>query len=216
MSDSHAARRHRVAPGDSLVSLAARYGIPLSKLQDENTELLARGRHAGALHPGDEVLIPPKVRRSEAGATEQRHRFRARRPRAEVRIRIAELGIPRADEAYRVVVDGRPLDEEARMTSSDGLARFPIPADAQRVTIVIGEYEDEYELEIGHVDPIDTPRGMHGRLKNLGLYGGRVDGPYDAESRAAASRLVGRDPAVDTTSPESLELRSRLEDAYGS
>ena len=208
---------HIVRPGECMISLAARERLPLQKLLDANRELMSVRKDPGILLVGDEVVIPQRKLRTETCATGRRHRFVARQLRAEIRVRLVEFGQPRANETYSLVVDGEPVEGEDFVTDADGLAECPIPPHAKTVTIVIGEEEDEYELQLGTLDPIDAPSGIHGRLKNLGVYHGSVGAPLNGTSTRALSDLLRETPGQNLAPDARSEtVRNALKEHYGS
>ena len=219
MPSDEADTQVKVEPGDCLLSLACRSGVPVQRIIDhpDNAELMrTRGHQASHLVPGDVVTIPPLQRKVEDGATEQRHRFRKTVPNAVLRIHLSEMGQPRAQESY-VVLDeqGRKLkefEEQEKTTDDQGLVTCEIPADAERVTVVIGEFQDEYEIHLGHIDPIDTVSGVHGRLQNLGYYDDDLYTDFDEGSRLAASEYLEAQGVEepDVSEPNDQKLKDAL------
>ena len=45
--------------------------------------------------------------------------------------------------------------------------------------------DDVYELNLGHLDPVEGIKGAQQRLRNLGLYGGPIDGKDSALTQGA-------------------------------
>lgn len=54
--------------------------------------------------------------------------------------------------------------------------RVPIPPQARRGTLLLVESGESFELNLGNLDPVDTPRGAQARLRQMGAYFGAVDG----------------------------------------
>ena len=216
-------KKHIIEEGECLISIAHKAGIPLDRITShaDNAELMVKRESPSIMLPGDEVTVPEKELKQEPVETEQRHRFRRVLEKAEIRIRIHEFGEPRANEPFHVMVGDQRYDGESETTDDDGLAICQVPPDAEEVTLVLGENEDEYEVQLGRIDPPDTVSGMHGRLENLGFYDAGVYTPWDEESTAGMSDFVAeRDPAgavdQDCTDPEDKDLQQKLKDEYGS
>lgn len=212
--------KRTVEPGDCLLSLAAKAGIPVSRIttHPDNQALMAKRHHQNLLLPGDELTIPDKRIKHVSGGTELRHRFVKKLPKAEIRIRLYELGLPRRNEPYWVEVDGKRYEGESPTTDYDGLVLCRIPADAERATIVIGETRDRYDLLLGHIDPLDTVEGIHTRLANLGYYEGGIYTEYGADSIEAMSDFLAQktDLDPDRSNPDDPEIRNALRTHYGS
>lgn len=209
-------------PGDDVLKLAARAGVPWRRIWNHpgNQELARRRGSPSILEPGDRLVVPRPERRSEAAPSERRHRFRAMREWAWIRVKIFAFGRRRAREPYHVLAAGRKFEGTRPETDDEGLVECRIPADVDTATVVLGEKAEEthYELLLGHIDPIDTPRGKHGRLQNLGYYDGAADAPYGVETRQALARFLADrgEPDPDTSNPDDEKIRRKLEQDYGS
>ncbi len=216
------AKKKVVRPGDCIIKYAYEAGVPVNRIVTEadNAELMAQRETPNILLPGDEVTVPEKELKSEPVETEQRHVFVRREEKAEIRIKIHELGRPRANEPFHVMIGDKRFEGDPPQTDDDGLVVCQVPPNTGKATIVIGEYEDEYEVRLGHIDPIDSVSGMHGRLENLALYHSGINAPWNAESAEAMSDFLRRnDPALleqDTRNPEEKEMQESLKESYGS
>ena len=211
---------HQVQPGECLLSLAATHGLTLERLAAANPELCSQRVHAGILLPGDVVCIPPREIKHEACATGARHRFRRRSVRAEIRVQIVDRGRPRRNERYELIVDGVPVaglgyGGDAPETDDHGFLRCEIPPTAQRVVVLVGDSRDEYELRLGHLNPIDSVTGLHGRLANLGTYSKRIKASYGEHSRDALARVLDTDPADLPEHFDDLDVGDELSYRYG-
>jgi hypothetical protein len=208
----------RIRQGDCVLKLAAQRGVPWKAVWDhpENQELRRARKTPSILAPGDELLVPERERRDESGETEQRHEFRAFAPRVEIRVRVHAFGKPRAHQPFHVEVGAQRFDGASPTTDADGFAVCRIPADAERAILVIGGDDDgeEYELLLGHVDPIDTPAGQLGRLENLGYVDDAI--ADEVERLAEALRRFAEDEDLDGADPDDPVVQQRLQEAYGS
>jgi hypothetical protein len=210
--------RHVVQAGDCLISLATKAGVPLDRVRQhpDNQELMRKRPNPSLLLPGDEVVIPDLETKHLSCSTQKRHRFVKRVEKAEIRLQINELGLPRSNEAYVVEIDGKKVGEG--QTDTEGNLTCQIPAAADHATIILGEQRDRYEVALGHIDPPDTVQGIHQRLMNLGYYEGGVETEYDGESVEAMSAFLVLEAASNRPAddPSDRENRDNLIARYGS
>ena len=91
------------------------------------------------------------------------------------RVRLLDEGEPRASTACRIEIDGALEDAS---TDADGILEIRIPPGAEHGRVEVGEGQEMviYELDLGRLNPYASVSGMQQRLKNLGLYEGRIDG----------------------------------------
>ena len=189
-------RIHEVEQGEHLARIAKKYGFHDWRLiyeHPDNAELRAKRPNADVLLPGDRIAIPEKRRKDVPGQTEARHRFKRIGMRVLLRIVVK-------DPEEEVLADARyelrlgdptsPSVYEGR-TGGDGLVEHEIPIDAEQGELTVwpddGSTANEYRwpLRIGHLNPESDARGIQGRLKNLGLYDGKVVGDLGDKSQAA-------------------------------
>lgn len=88
-------------------------------------------------------------------------------------------------------------------TGADGLIEHRVPIDAERGDLTVwpdGASEaDEYRwpLRIGHLNPESDVKGKQARLKNLGFYGGKIDGALGDKSNAALAAFEEKHGPAD-------------------
>lgn len=146
---------------DCISSIAKTKGHYWQKIWDHPPNAhLKSTRDPNILKEGDRVVIPPKTEKQESGATEMEHTFRRKGEPAMVRIRVEG----HANQEYTLVIDG---DERRGTTDETGLLEQPIPGNARRGKLIIGPEQEEFQLELGAIEPIDTELGVRQRLGNL-------------------------------------------------
>lgn len=214
-------KKHIVQSGECLFSIANENRLPVDRIKNHpDNKKLVQLRDASVLMMGDELTIPEPEQKEETGETAKRHRFRHVLDRTEIRIKISEFGEPRANEPYCVLVNNERIQGDSPTTDEEGLIVCQIPPDAKSVTILVGDDEDEYEISLGQIDPIENTTGLHGRLINLGLYPGGIESSYDQESEAAMSDLMGHKDEDNNShnfrDPQNKELQKKLQEEYGS
>ena len=117
--------------------------------------------------------------------------------------------------------DGRLCDFKSRLTElskgktdKNGQVEIPIPPDAKKGKISFQELEDEYELDLGNLDPISEISGVQGRLRNLGFYAGPVDGKKSEELTQAISDFQ-ESKNIEPTGKLTDETRNKIQQAFG-
>lgn len=140
------------------------------------------------LEPGDTLWIPPYEPKKVAIATDQRHTFKRKGLRAKVTLYLQKDGKPRAGKKYAMKVEKETF---SGVTGGDGKIEHWVPADAVTGFLQVepdklepddlknplvqlmlkqgGPPKEEYELHLGHIDPVTTDRGLCARLYNLGF-----------------------------------------------
>jgi len=203
-----------VKAGECVSSLGLQYGL-LGKtiwMAPENAELRRLRKNGNVLQAGDRIFIPDLSKKLLTCAAEKRHRFKRKGVPSRIELQLLdEYGDPIAGEPYRLDIDGRMLKGS---TDGDGWVRETIPPDATDGRLML-DRGDEYELALGDLDPLDSPRGLKQRLANIG-YACGDDGPDElGPGTLAAVRLFRADHGMSV--PESLtesvlaETREKLE-----
>jgi|SRR6266850_878625 len=200
---------HTIEQGECLFSLAAQYGIPCKDLHDhpQNAALKKKRPHAGILAPGDIVFIPPRKTKSESVATDSRHKFVVTLPKVKLRLVMRDRqGKPYGGKKFIVTVDGK---ETKGSTTGSGLIEVDIPATARKGRLQVWFSEDpddpaphvDRELELGHLDPVDTLSGVQARLNNLG-YRCSDDGHADLATVGAVRAFRAKVGLPEVEEPE--------------
>lgn len=205
---------HRVQQGECLVSVAEDYGFFWETLWNlpENSDLRARRREPTVLLPGDEVLIPERTIKSYSRPTGARHTFRVKNVPAKFNLRLLDAADePRVGLAYTLTIDGVVT---RGTTDGDGWVRGSMSPKAMRAVIELDEGGERYEVELGHLDPVDTVRGAQERLAALHAYDYEPDGDESAEW-SAALRDFQRARGLAVTGELDPSTQAALRDAYG-
>lgn len=185
--------KHTVKQGECISSIADKYGFFPDTLWNlaENAQLKRKRKDPNVLFPGDELFIPDKDEKTETGATEKKHRFRKKNVPVYLNLRLIDLDEkPRCGLKYIMAIDG---DFQEGTTDKEGCIHAVISPGANRALLKVfpnkrqnkdvdnqvysgpepEEVEDqqdyeEYEINLGCLDPIDEVKGVQERLKNLG------------------------------------------------
>lgn len=199
---------YKVKQGDCLSSIAAQYGMSWDKIWNhpKNAKLKQQRQDPNVLYTGDVVFVPDKEDKEESGATEQKHRFKAKGAMAKIKIRLTIDDEPRANTPYKLEIDGQTKEGA---TDGDGYLEEKIPAKAKSGRLIVGEgnTEDIYEFQLGTIDPIDTDEGIKCRLFNLGY--------AIKEDLSIAIREFQQKEGLNITGIADEITRNRLKEKFG-
>jgi hypothetical protein len=198
-------RQHVVRQGDCLFSIAARHGHRWMDVWDHpgNAALKKARNNPAMLLPGDLVVVPPPTETRLTVHAGESHSFRVV-SETRLKLRFVEQGEPLRDQP--VVVETSPGKTIETRTDGDGRIDVAIPLHTTRATVAIG-LDGElgfHDIGLGHLDPGTTLSGAQGRLRNLGLYFGPVDGVHSPLLEKAVRRFQAS---------QSIEADGRLNDA---
>jgi N-acetylmuramoyl-L-alanine amidase len=193
-----AVRRHAVIQGERMTTIARKYGFANWDTVwrfSANAELRQRRGNPDVLFPGDEVVIPGKLRRM-AEVSGGSARYVVQSSPEVLRVRLLDVDLDGVEE---IRAKGTP-DTGAVIESvlgTDGTLEVLLPPAATDLKLDLFRGKSDtpflrYDLALGHIDPSHEISGVQGRLANLGYYSGPVDGKMNDATRAAVSdfRLV--------------------------
>jgi Putative peptidoglycan binding domain len=170
--------------------------------------------------PGDQIVIPDRRIRTEACQTDRTHPFRLLSPRTKLRLRLEDRrGQVLANKSYELVLDKATVED---FTSGDGTVEVDVPPGLVGAKLTVWLTEDKsgesctWDLDIGHLDPVEEITGVQARLNNLGFDCGEIDGQLNEPTRRAMAQFraaagIGGDSVEDpTTQKKMLELHDNL------
>jgi N-acetylmuramoyl-L-alanine amidase len=158
------------------------------------------------------VTIPPIEQKEEPGETEMLHRFVRRGEPSMLRLRLLlEDEQPRANQPYVLEIDGQRFEGT---TDVNGKLQAPMPGNARRARLVVGPDDAAYDLQLGHMEPVDSIRGIQHRLKNLGYAPGPIDGQFGPQTHAALT-CFQQDRELEETGEADQPTRAALLEAHG-
>ena len=204
-------KKYIIRQGDCLSSIAAGTGFLWNTIWNHagNAELRNNRRDPNILHPGDVLTIPPLQLKEIPCSTEARHQFVKKAVQVKFKMRLLQEGEPRSNVAYKFRVNGTTKEG---VTDAGGFLTVPIPPNAAVGKLSIldrGEIVEEYDIELGHLDPPDEVSGVQKRLKNLAFYC-RETGKLDEETKVAiaafrAKHSLEGSGAIDNSLIEKLK-----------
>ncbi|MEZ4394657.1 MAG: peptidoglycan-binding domain-containing protein [Polyangiales bacterium] len=207
--------RHKVQAGECVVSISESYGFFWETLwaHPENEGLRNTRRDPTVLLPGDVIYIPDKTIKSYVRPTDARHTFRVKNVPAKFELRLrSEDGTPRSGLAYVLVIDGREIPGT---TDGNGAVKASISPTAREGVLRLTESGEEFEIDLGHMDPVDTIRGAKMRLSSLGTYNGPIDDSGDASFSRALEAFQGSH-GLQQTGLLDASTQDALRTAFGS
>jgi N-acetylmuramoyl-L-alanine amidase len=185
---------HVVEQGECLSTIAARFRAgPWQAIFDHpsNADLKERRPNPNILLPGDRVFVPePRPDKYVSRPTGRTHEFKVRASLTPVRVLLKDRdGEPFAGKKYAVLTGTQEFTGE---TGADGALEVKVPVHVRRLLLRAwlhggDDPEDpdiEYELQVGHLDPVESVSGVQARLQNLG-YRCEATGALDDETLAA-------------------------------
>lgn len=212
---------HVVKAGEGLSQIAEQHGFLWRTLWEhpDNDELRELRERPEVLLPGDRVTIPALRARDATIATGQRHTFRRKGVPAKVIVNVLDpRGRPLEDKRYEIEMGAQRVTGH---TGKGGRVEHWV-ACAER-SLLLRVWPDDpslpwtllFEISLGHLDPVDTLRGVRDRLRNLGYWCPRGDDPLDAETRSAIARFQA---SLDLAATGDLDpiTKARLVEAHRS
>jgi hypothetical protein len=162
--------QHIVCSGDCLISIAHKTGHHIDTLINEaaNKKTIGDRTHPEILNPGDRLTIPEIRRQDFEAASSSKHTFKKHCGETPM-LRLIFLfnDEPRANVPYILEIEGGSIINGE--TDSDGGLEHPVPPQAKKGKIRLEDEDCEYQILLGHIDPIKTISGVLQRLKNLGF-----------------------------------------------
>jgi hypothetical protein len=206
---------HTVNQGECFTQIAERYGFrDYRTLYDhpDNAALKKARPNPNVLLPGDVVKIPDKDPKEAACATGKNHQFKVKRQTRALKLTLLDReGKPMKGAAYTLRVEGATFKGQ---TKGDGSLKHDVPLTASQGEILLEESGIRRPLRIGHLDPIESPTGVQGRLANLGYHPGQVDGDLGPWTEGALQGFQG-DQGLPANGKCDDATRAKLKAIYG-
>lgn len=202
-----------VSDGDCFVNISKQEGFYWETIWNhpENAKLRSKRKHLNIIKADDEIYIPDLTIKEVSRETDKRHRFQVKGYPVRFTLTLMNLGEPRANENYTLIVDG---DSRNGRTDDSGTLRERIPPQARTGLLLLGEKQEEFTINFGYVDPIDEISGVQRRLQNLGFYEGEIDDQLNEETISA---IADFQRSVELSGEGELndETRQKLVEVHG-
>lgn len=156
-----------IGPDDSIISIAKANGFFWQTVWDHpnNSSLKSLRKVPEVVQSGDKVYVPKAEPKKVSKPSEARHKFKLKGEQAKFKMRFKQLGQPRANEDYIMVIDGVI---KTGKTDADGEINTDIPNDARGGEIKLNNGKEIIPFRIGRLDPKDSASGVRQRLVNVG------------------------------------------------
>lgn len=205
--------KHTVRPGDCIASIAAQFATTLEALWDhsDNSELRELRGDPFVLQEGDEVHVPDAPTGRLQVQAGKKHVFELEHQRCDFEVTLEFNGKLRTNEAWILRVAG---ETHEGTTGDDGTVRANIPAHARTGALELPDHGSTFDLALGDLDPLDTPRGVQARLRSLSYYQNKLDGDAGPWT-ARAIRAFQIDHELPITGEADDATLDRLKAVYG-
>lgn len=207
-------KKYTVKQGDCISSIAFKYGFFPDTIWNDskNSKLKQDRKDPNVLKPGDEVYIRDKEEKEESCTSEELHSFKRKGVPEIFNIQFKINNEQRANEAFVLDIDGELSEGQ---TDEKGIAEVWIPPNAKKGKISFRDRGDEYELELGNLDPITEISGVQQRLQNMGFYEGPIDGKM-SDDLEQAIRVIQKRNNLESTGKLDEATRNKIQEEHGS
>ena len=210
-------KEHKVKQGDCISSISYEHGFFPETLWNDpaNAQLKKIRKDPNILIPGDVVVIPDKRLKEIGASSSARHRFKKKGVPEKFRLKLLRDGKPRVSVAFRLDIDGAL---KIGQTNGCGMIETVIPPNAKKGLLIVteeGQEDEEYELNLGYLDPITEISGVQMRLHNLEYYCGDMDGILNQATREAIVEFQRRNGLNPSGQLDEITLQ-KLEEIHGS
>ncbi len=204
--------RHVIKQGESVISLSELHGLFADTIWNDpaNAELKEKRKNMNILMPGDILMIPDKRLKEVSRETNNVHKFKRKGIPAIFRLQLFDIEEPRANQKYRLEVDGQQFDGQ---TDSRGVLEQAIPANSKKGILVIGTDEFRLEIDFGYLDPINEIAGLQKRLNNMGYDCGKPDNQLNEATRRQLMLFQKRFDLQETGEADAETLK-KLEELH--
>ncbi len=206
---------HIVIQGDCFLSIADKYGFFWKTLWNHPNNAALKKKHEdpAILFPGDVVFVPEKRLKEVSEPTNQVHKFTMKNVPAKFYVRLLDdEENPRANLTYVLEIDGQKFNGK---TDGNGVISISIPPGAKKGKLVLSDAQEEYDLYLGYLDPIEELTGVQARLHGLGYYFGPIDGRMETETEQAVKDFQeAQGLSIIGTIDE--KFRNKLKSIFGS
>jgi hypothetical protein len=196
-----------------MARIAHRYGFrSISPIWEHpaNSALRKLRPNPFVLVQGDSIFIPEKEMAEFTCHTNQRHVFRVPElTQILEQVILDENNQPVADRPYQLVVSGRTIQGR---TEADGSLRCDIPLEAKTAQLKVWFVEGNdqscqlWELQLGHLEPVETVYGWKSHLANLGYDCGPLDETRNEQTVKALRQFQADNHLAQTGEADSATL----------
>lgn len=192
---------HRIASGESLAAIAARYGTVKERIwtYGANKALASQYPNPDTLLPGETLYIPKHRQRPESVPALACHYFLIKEMPRLMKVTMMRGGKALAEGSeVKVNIAGKP--ELALQADKDGAIEFTVPPGAMEAKVAVADwFIESYVLKLSALRPVETQDGVRERLTNLGFYSAPSNGADDKRALQAAVKTFQRSRGLPAT-----------------
>ena len=212
-------RNHTVAQGECLSLIARKYGFrDYHTIYDDpaNADFKKKRPNPDLIFPGDIIVIPDKVQKTETRGTGAVHTFSVPLTSRILRVALQDACWHRlANEPYQFSAGGQTGNGN---TDDSGILQETLPDGATQATLIARGHT--WVLDIAHLNPLDADTGdqgvsgAQGRLLNMSYDTGSIDGDLGPQT-AASLKQFQQDNGLDVNGKLDDATRSKLIEVHG-
>ncbi|MFL0799397.1 MAG: peptidoglycan-binding protein [Agarilytica sp.] len=217
------ATTHTVAQGETLARIAKQHKFASWQTiynHVENKPFREKRPDPNIIFPGDQLKIPEKEDRMSSGSTNSTHVFRVKKPEIEkFRVKIQNSS-GRAWAGKRVVlsVGGQNIDAPI---GPNGVLEIELPngdeSEGELKVFMDPNSEEpthEFEVQLGHLDPVEELSGVQARCNLLGFDCGVADGIMGSKTRTGVKKFQASE-GLDVDGVPGPMTKGKLKEVYG-
>ncbi len=215
---------HIVQQGETLNRIAKKYNfVSYEKIyqHEKNAEFRELRPDPNIIFPGDEIFIPEKEDKMGMGSTNSKHTFRIKKPEVEkFRVKIGDsLGVPWVGKRVVLSIGNQNIDAPI---GEDGVIEIDLPEGTESggelkffMDAESSEPSHVFEVQLGHLDPVEELSGVQARCNALGFPCGVADGIMGQKTRAGLE-LFQEAHDLEVDGVPGPKTKAKLKSVYGS
>jgi hypothetical protein len=213
---------HTVEQGEWIGSIAKDYGFydwHTIYNAPENADLRNSRPEPHLLYPGDQVFVPDLHPGQCSCATDQLHTFVLKKPDTTKIVIIVKdendqpIALKPYTQPLELTVDGNASSRVySGTTDANGKLEREIPHETVQGLLVVEGYH--YDLQVGHLDPIEEITGVQKRLTNIGYDCTPIDGTLNDQTVLAITQFQ-QEMNLTATGQLDDTTKQKLKEKYG-
>jgi hypothetical protein len=170
------------------------------------------------LIPGEICNLPDDEGKEETKNTDKKWKFEKAPSKGQLHVVLLRPnGTPLKSIPYTLVFHGPGVEGQTinKKTDASGAVKCEITTDVEKATLNIEG--QSFELLIGHLEPVSTPKGVQARLQNLNYAVGTIDG-VEGPGTPAGTAIKAFQDSHTLKDPEGVAAKStqaKLKEIYG-
>lgn len=206
--------KHTIVQGEYLTKIALKYGIPADTIWNDpyNAQLKQKRKSPHVLLPGDVLYIRDKADKNDGRATDSIHTYVV--PRKTITLKLTLLDWDQTPIASTPCI--LHIDSQIIRMATDGSGKIEkeITVAATTGTLKVRGYTEEFQIQVGSLDPSSEATGLQGRLRNL-AYLPNDDRPPDPDTLNSAVQEFQCNAGISVDGIVGPQTLSTLEKTHG-